>query len=235
MIIAPRCAACGQVAVATYATDHFGSTLCLRCIDNDRCFVCGSVTGGTGQLQRTVLSDGRIRCGRCSASAVTGDTDLVHAVPPVREYLRSIGISLPNRVQVQLADSAEIAAKAMPGAYGYTQVIKAWRGTIVRELRILDGLPETAFGGVLAHEIGHAWLAGCPDGRRTPIDDEGICEILHAWWLEHRGGPLSAHLLESMERNPDPVYGGGYRKARQRASGLSRAQVVSRIVQRGIL
>jgi hypothetical protein len=44
----------------------------------------------------------------------------------------------------------------------------------VLQLTVVDGLPATILGSVLAHEMGHAWLAGCPDADRDEATEEGI-------------------------------------------------------------
>jgi Protein DA1 len=68
-----------------------------------------------------------------------------------------------------------------------------------------NGLPATVFDSVLAHEMGHAWLAGCPDVGREEASEEGICELVASWWLRERGGRLAAYRLDAMMANPDPV------------------------------
>jgi hypothetical protein len=90
-------------------------------------------------------------------------------------------------------------------------------------------------GQVLAHEMGHGWLAGCPGDDRGDVDEEGICELVASWWLAERGGPFARHLLAGMAANSDPVYGEGFRLASRRAAGLTPAQVVEHVSRTGSL
>jgi hypothetical protein len=92
----------------------------------------------------------------------------------------------------------------------------------------------TSFGAVLAHEMGHAWLAACPGGRDRS-EEEGMCELVASWWLRERGGPLAAHLLDLMDTRPDPVYGDGYRRACEAAAGRDPAAIVRAVAATGHL
>lgn len=155
-------------------------------------------------------------------------------VSSVRTHLHALGLRLPNRVRVELGTQAELGRI---GAHlsGYTVTDHHWGApATVVEIRILAGMPATGFGHVLAHEMAHGWLAGCP-GERNQRDEEGLCELVASWWLRHRGGALAAHLLASMELNPDPVYGDGFRRARARSAGRTPEQVVAHVAKWGAL
>jgi hypothetical protein len=154
----------------------------------------------------------------------------------VRPLLQSYGIRLPNRVRVQLATVAEITERMGTGHSGYTATRRTGNGPArVTELRIVRGLPATQFGSVLAHEMGHSWLAGCPRGGRTRQDEEGLCELVASWWLLRRGGPLARSLLDSMRSNPDPIYGEGFRRARRATEALTPVQIVAQVTRIGHL
>lgn len=153
-------------------------------------------------------------------------------VPAVRDLLRSYGIVLPNRVRVELTSAANMRLRGS-GVAGYTVVAPHVASPVVREIRIVDGLPGTLFGRILAHEIGHAWLAGCPAGIRSSSDEEGICEMLAAWWLEHRGGQLASHFLHQLKNNTDAIYGDGYRQIASVAEELPPREFVRRVALTG--
>lgn len=184
----------------------------------------------------TVLPDGRSRCARCSKWAVDAQSDVGTVVRTVRPLLHSYGIRLPNQVRVELVELGELRAGVGELLHGVTVVEQGWlRGASrVRSIKVVSGMPATQFGQVVAHEMGHGWLALCP-GRRLSADEEGICELIGSWWLRHRGGRLAAHYLEQMMQNPDPVYGDGYRSAYRKAGGVAPAEVVRRIEATGRL
>ncbi|WP_159081271.1 protein DA1 [Nocardioides sediminis] len=85
-------------------------------------------------------------------------------------------------------------------------------GTVTIEIAIQAGLPDVLFRAVLAHEYGHALLAGSK-ARSLPLQlTEGFCEALAGAYLESCPQDRAHRIaLERMRRNPDSTYGGGYR------------------------
>lgn len=113
-----------------------------------------------------------------------------------------------------------------PGHLGCTLHSRSWRGrklltNRIRGIQIAKGLTPLEFQGVVAHELGHVWLALRQLWLPT-IWEEGFCELLaHRFYVE-AGTPESLQLAREIEFNPDPVYGGGFRALRERlgAGGL---------------
>ncbi|MEU4807166.1 protein DA1 [Actinosynnema sp. NPDC023587] len=228
------CVVCGRRPGFSWAVDHFGDSLCAGCSRELRCWSCEAATGGSGERARTVLDDGRIRCARCSAWAVDRQSEVGRVVALVRPLLHSYGIRLPNPVRVGLIEPDRLEQLAGGSAHGLTRVEYAGGPGRVVELRVVSGMPATQFGRVLAHEMGHAWLARCPGaGIRNARDEEGICELVGSWWLRHRGGRLARHYLDAMESNPDPVYGAGYRAAARLAGEKPPPEIVRSIAVTG--
>ncbi len=231
-----HCVVCGQLVGFTWLVDQFDEAICHRCSGQPSCWSCGAVTGGQGVRARTILADGRVRCRRCSQGAVDVQADVGTVVRLVRPLLQSYGIRLPNRVKVELVSLSRLETETGRQVHGLTVTHHGTeRGGTVAAIRVAEGLPATQFGQVLAHEIGHAWLVGCPRGNRSNVEEEGICELVASWWLTDRGGPLAVHLLNGMASNPDPVYGEGFRVARRRTAGMLPAQVVERLWRTGSL
>lgn len=224
---------CGGQLGPTWRVDHFAETICQRCAGGERCWSCGAVTGGTGHRKPHQIEAARVLCARCSRTAIRTRGDLPAVVPKVRDLMRSFGIRLPNRVRVEVAASGEIESQAGPHALGYT-VWTSGATVEVLHIRICGGLPLTYFGRVLAHEIGHAWLVGCA-GERSARETEGLCELLGYYWLRHRGGRFSDHLVASMQANPDPLYGQGFRDAHRAAAGRHPRDVVTLVTTHGHL
>jgi hypothetical protein len=231
-----KCVVCAGFLGLTWLEDHFGERLCWKCVDGSPCWSCSAATGGSETRARTVLADGRSRCARCSRWAVDTQSDVGAVVRAVRPLLQSYGLRLPNPVRVELVEPGELRTGTGEFVHGATVVERGSRRDLARlcSIRVITGMPATRFGQVVAHEMGHGWLARCP-GRRSSADEEGICELVGSWWLRHRGGRLAAHYLEELKQNPDPVYGGGYRSVCRRAGNLSPAEVVRRMETTGQL
>lgn len=209
--------------------NHFGDAYCDACARGEQCFACAAVTGGEGTLRTDRTRDGHIRCGRCASNAVDTTADLERAVPPVRSYLEGIGLPFPHKLPIRFAAPEEMSLG--PGCLGHTVVVQVGRVTTVNEVKIVSGLPFTLFGRVLSHEIAHAWLARCPYVPATHSDEEGMCELVGSWWLHFRGGDYAQYLLDAMARNPDPIYGGGYRAVAERFAGMSPSKVIHLVNQ----
>lgn len=231
-----RCVVCGRILGASWVVDQFDEDVCTSCSTASRCFACEANTGGSGVRAATVLPDGRVRCARCSRGAVDDRAAIGPVVRLVRPFLHSLGLRLPNRVRVELLLPAEMTRRTRHGGLGYTESVATGIGppTVV-EIAILQGLPPTSFGSTLAHEMAHGWLAGCPNVGMSSQEEEGLCELVASWWLEHRGGRLAAALLTSMRRSPDPLYGEGFRQALRATEGMTPTAVVAHVSRAGCL
>ncbi|PSL53369.1 protein DA1 [Saccharothrix carnea] len=228
------CVVCGNGLGFSWAVDHFGESMCHACSRGARCWSCSAATGGSGARARSVLDDGRTRCGRCSAWAVDRQSDVGAVVSLVRPLLHSYGIRLPNRVRVELTSPDQLGRHAGTSVHGLTSVVRSGGTSQVARMRVMSGMPATQFGQVLAHEMGHAWLALCPGaGIRSARDEEGLCELVASWWLRHRGGRLARYYLDNLSSNPDPVYGDGYREVERRASARPPHEIVKLVTATG--
>ncbi len=226
------CVVCGKTIRLLVAKDHLDEWMCHSCARGPRCDHCGGVLGGSGKRAMHHNADGEGLCHRCHRTAVDGDAALKWAVPPVRKFVHSVGIRLPNRVTVQLISGTDMAKSRGRQCSGYTMISEGFNGARVHSINIRRGMPFTVFGATLAHEMTHGWL------RQHVLStsheaEEGMCELVASWWLGKRGGPLSAMLLQSMEKRPDPVYGGGYRAVRAACEGMSPPVVVAAVERNG--
>jgi hypothetical protein len=227
--VLPRCAVCDAVLAGHGWQDPLFGLIWDDCRRRPRCLGCHVAIGGSDDRAPTPTSDGRPRCRSCARSAVDDQADVKRALPEVRSYFRNLGVELPNRVRVEVAPGRDIATAAGPSALAFTKKSRSE----VLAVRAASGLPRTVFGMVVAHEIGHAWLVGCPSGGRSPMEEEGICELLASWWLRQRNDTLAEIHLRRMEKSPDPVYGRGYRLVRDRTRGLTQREVIQTVARVG--
>jgi hypothetical protein len=106
-----------------------------------------------------------------------------------------------------------------PGHLGSTIHSRMWRGrklirNRIRAIQIVKGLAPLEFQGVVAHELGHVWLAlhrvQAPAGM-----EEGFCELIAHRFYTDIGTPEGRRLAHRIETNPDPQYGGEFRRLRE--------------------
>lgn len=115
-----------------------------------------------------------------------------------------------------------------PGHLGSTLHRRLWRGRkLVRNriagIEIVRGLEALAFQGVVAHELGHVWVARHRISL-PPAVEEGFCELLAHRFYCDTGTEDGRRAAREIETNPDPLYGEGFRRLRELlgSSGLER-------------
>ena len=86
--------------------------------------------------------------------------------------------------------------------------------TDVDGVAVLAGLPTPLFEGVVTHELGHVWLIAHGIKGLPQWAEEGFCELLAYRYYTQLNTPESRYHSESMEKNPDPIYGEGFRRVK---------------------
>jgi hypothetical protein len=86
--------------------------------------------------------------------------------------------------------------------------------TEVSGVAILHGLPAALFQGVTMHELGHVWLVVHSVRGLPAWGEEGFCELLSHRYYQHLHTPQADYHASSIEKNPDPAYGDGFRRLR---------------------
>jgi len=158
-------------------------------------------------------------CAACEATAVRVAEQARPVVRRVVRWAEGLGLVLHPAfvLRVALIDRPE-----RPGHMGSTVLRRRVRGrrvhTRVLEVRILRGLPELVFGGVVAHELAHVWSA-LRRWRLHPWAEEGFGELLAYRFYCDDGSPPARFLARRIEVNPDPIYGGGFRRMRRLLGG----------------
>jgi hypothetical protein len=202
------------------------------------CAFCGRPAGRGEHAGWRDLGAGQPRCPTCSVGAVNTTEDVRSRLGTIRGTLKDLGFSLTTRVRVELSTSDKLWAGQVrhTGALGTTELrLTGARGGEAVRIRVLAGLPKVVFGRVVAHELGHAWLAQF--GAR-PLDgmvEEGVCELIAYAWLKRTGTPFALALRDQMLHNPDPLYGNGFRTvhAATRQHGLR--AIITGLAQSGHL
>ena len=219
--IAPKCSLCLEILPGEYLVDAWGNPFHklhesegLYCSSCSRIISEGVTQGGYK------LDDGRFLCSLCQSNIVQSSSQIDVSKLKVLTLLQKIGIdgikknipiSLANRFSLQnLAD--EIASSHLKGFTKFSY-IKSPFGNFSSEYKIyiLDRLPTTEFEAVLAHEYLHVWLYN-NNSDLPPAQREGFCNLASAYIYEHNGSKFSEIHLDSMDADPDPNYGDGYRK-----------------------
>ena len=189
---------------------------CGSCSQNPKCFSCFYPAA-----RWKMLKDGRTQCLDCSRTAL--------AYPQALQLLQQLRLDLAemhdfdphHRITLRLVSKNALRKiTSDPRALGCMKVLvttreerkglkkkvsKEWQCT----LYMLDNLPRTAAAKVMTHELTHDYLYHHAGSGKNPKITEGICEAVSGQWLllkKHKG------FFEAMQKNPDPVYGAGFRE-----------------------
>lgn len=225
--VVPRCAYCGKPLMSEYLVDHWGTKYCKEHQSQyPTCAFCGRLVPPQQQDQGAQSGE-RVRCPVCRASAVESLPQARALFQDLMRQLDAKGLRYNNvPLQIDLVDRARLAqlmnGRSGVDALGVTtnsthmlnrQIVR----TEVNGIAVLRGLPSTLFRGVCVHELGHAWLTLLGIQGLPSWAEEGFCELLsYRFYYELNTGESRQH-AEGIEKNPDPVYGEGFRRVRAMA------------------
>lgn len=193
----------------------------------DMCSSCGRIISKKSSEGGFVLGDGRLTCGICSKSAVMTARQVKSLAQTVRRILAQKRLRVPKKIPIQLVNKNQLSEIAdemhSEGTKGFTSSKSKMLGKKVisssHKIYILHSLPKIEFMGVLAHEFLHVWL----NERRielSPAETEGFCNLGVLLINSSSSAELAEKLTLNMEKNPDPVYGDGYREMKKQLDKL---------------
>ena len=220
--IALRCVVCGEIIRGRYLLDYWGNAChpdhlqtVARC-DFCRRFLAGACTEGMVKL-----GDGRMLCGICAPSSVTSEGKARVLMRDVSRELARHGITVQTSgIDIRLVGEPQlrsIAGTDNSDTKGYVdyQVDKNLFGTVTRRrvtIYILAGMPRVQAAGTLAHELMHVWQFMQGRLHVEKALSEGSANFAASLVLSSIGGVEATYSIDMMRQDPDPVYGGGFRR-----------------------
>jgi len=217
-IIPDKCDYCGKGLVGRYYIDPWGQKVHAS-HRLKTCDCCHKVL--TSKFKSYTLGDGRYQCGFCHQTSLKSVSDIKNILAYVLKELESIHIKdLPASVPVCMMNRPDLKRLSRkhndnPKGLTKTQIRRGLgRKVLSHEIFILYGLPRIEFMGVLAHELMHVWLH--ENGiKLSAAQTEGLCNMATFMIYSKDKSELAGYLLKAMMKNPDPVYGQGYRNILQ--------------------
>jgi hypothetical protein len=222
--IALRCAVCGGIVQGQYLLDYWGNAYHPR-HKNDvlQCDFCQRFIVGPLMNEMKRFDDGRSLCSICAASSVTSIREARAILLDAADKLRSVGVDVdPDRVELSLVgdeELARIAGSRSNDTKGFTDywVSKSLFGKVNGEtikVYLLYGMPRVQLASTAAHELMHVWQFRKGRLDQDAAVSEGSCNLASYIVLRKIGGLETEFVIDGMIRDPDPVYGEGFRRAK---------------------
>ncbi|GAA1740369.1 protein DA1 [Luedemannella helvata] len=218
------CTFCGDNVGRQWLINALGEVFCVSHESAPRCRTCGSPAAASGSERY---------CPGCAATRVLDQGRVREVLPAIRDGLHGLGIRLSTPVQVELVSRDVMRDLAGPWD---TSGLTISSGDRVLRLTVVAGLPLMWFGAAVCHEAMHAWLAQhrFPDNLASPLC-EGLCQLTAFSWLRRQDDPRAALVRQSMETDPDPDYGAGFRTVRDAVARHGLTTVLSTMRHHGRL
>lgn len=239
--VAPECDLCGAPITGKYLEDGWGQRVHAGHIEHlERCASCSRFLL---DQRATRLPDGRFLCEACAASSVHSEAAARRLMRDAVKILAAQGIRMNtplDRINLKLVDRPTIQEIGGFGedTFGVHQVLssKTREGRVVLEettIYAMDDLPEDQLLSVLAHELFHVWqhergADGGPAAWR-----EGSANVAGWLALKTRDSDLARFLVRSYEETTDPVYGEGFRRARELFEREGKVAFLARVMEEG--
>ncbi|MHA1370125.1 MAG: protein DA1 [Promethearchaeota archaeon] len=239
-----KCSICGRYIEGYYLVNFWGDTYCQIHEKNlHPCFNCGRLISKKLTNGGVRYADGRYCCNLCRPKVINEDEVNRRVFPRIISLFNEYDLkmtSLIEGVRVWLVDLHEIRRHV--SKRGKSSDDEITTGVIRKSVKIetqnvykngrfvgvqqvekkkihailvLYGLTEIFVSGVIAHELGHAFMFMHDFPELPSLVEEGMAEIFAFLWYRSRRGPEVDYRLHLMNSNTNPIYGSGFKAARK--------------------
>jgi hypothetical protein len=231
--VVPKCSVCMEPMEGEYKFDIYGNKFHPGHVGAlDQCEICGRLICSSLTRGGRFYEDGRHICNICYEKVVFNQNDVKNLFAKVMYKLIGMGISLnKDDISFYVVDKNEL--KRISGMEKFSQLegfCKSQSKTgyvknnkketsFNHKIYVLSGLPSLNIEGIVAHELMHAWTAENTPNNQTSDVREGSCNFISYQYLLFSSDPDLKYLLLNMEKNPDPFYGAGFLKIKNRFYG----------------
>lgn len=221
------CSVCRGPLTKHHYLDFWGNAYCDTHDSYSHCsscsrIVCKNLTDGGMQYP-----DGVVICTLCSLNGVSTQERADKLMTEMRTALASVGLKLnTTQTPLHLCDRDELNGGHRHDFHENRPILGLARWTIsqTRSGKVISrnfqgiliqiNLPEEHFRTVAIHELTHAWFF-YNHFQDLPLEvEEGMCVLMEYIWLKSQKTKDAEYRRKIIEESPDPVYGDGFRAAR---------------------
>lgn len=236
----PRCRYCNDPITGPYLEDSWGNRYCATHQSGlITCPYCSKLIHRT-QIDRSMLQNNDHRCRSCQSTSINSIMQGQPTFTLLFHWINQQGLLYENsRVKLGIVNAHELTSKDSTSekkVLGQMRVdvqTDGLRRIINTDITVLVlcGLPSTLFQGVAIHELGHAWLKSHHVFGLPLVEEEGFCEFLaYRYYLSHLSVE-SRYYISQIEKNPDAIYGDGFRLIRNLCAQVGFNSLVSALLR----
>lgn len=235
-----KCSVCSKGLEQIYYVENvYGERayFCLDCRKLPHCYFC-AMPSERSDTRRDIHV-----CRKCQESAVQNPGEVRNIFNRVRRDMgKMFGYDTGHNIILRVVDAGTLNKEsgniylpsgsrrmALMRYQNREQVRKYPDGRVEKkvidekcQIFVLQGVPRAMLYDALAHELTHDHIRHKVGKVRDLANEEGFCELIASLYNIKLG---NGFLNKAKEKNPDPVYGGGYRKMRsiyQRSKSFSK-------------
>lgn len=208
------CDICNEKIISEYYIDAWGNKFHTKHKENGIfCNTCSRIISKQLTSGGFQFNDGRHMCKLCSTSMVNSDNLKIKSINNVLGMLKVINIPIDDKfISINLVDRISLQKSTFSISSHSKKTIKGYTYYNNNQyiINILWGLNQIEFEAVLAHELLHVWI----DYNNIKLSKsklEGFCNLGSSLVYKNYNLELAKILQKSIEDNPDPVYGKGYK------------------------
>lgn len=224
---AKLCSVCRNPLTRQYYVDFWGNAYCKTHDSYSNCSSCGRIVCKNLTDGGMQFPDGVVICTLCSLHGVSTQERAKKLMKEMRSALASVGLKLnSSQTPVKLCGRDELNGAHRHDYHENRPILGLARWTIssrkgkviarnFKDILIQQHLPEEHFRTVAIHELTHAWFF-YNQYYGLPLEvEEGMCVLMEYIWLKSLKTKDAAYRRKIIEDSPDPVYGDGFRAARE--------------------
>ena len=205
-----KCHVCGNSIEGKYRIDRYKNCVCSNHLNTPTCFCCGRFCNDSAKS----VSPNLKVCITCQKKRIESDS-AARMLPFVYKVYGNLGFRLPG-YKIKLISVSEMQALCNSDGDSFPLGLAQKKGEEYT-INVIHDLSRIKFVDVIAHEILHTWqwerFIDPPD-----IICEGFCNfgsylVLKELMIQHPTEETDMALWALM-KNPDEVYGDGFREIR---------------------
>jgi len=222
--------------------DAWGNKMCGSHLNTDveHCSSCSAFT-----RREHTLADGRVLCKRCFGVAIKPEDSIENIKILVVDSLYNVGfcdlpvkdISFEVVTAQRLAEVRKEPANTQVKGFTYSTInTTSTLGVVTtrkykHHIYMLTHLTKEEFAGTLAHELLHVWLFQ-NDVKMSDKMVEGFCNMGAHLIYSSISDDYAKMRVKSLQENPDPTYGDGFREMFEHFKRLGWAELIKNVKEK---